>query len=262
MVSGRGIAILVLAVLFGCGAENSSEYRTVDVENPPSPSAVEPVSSLDTPTQPETPPEMKPRPPVAEVVTQDSARPLAETELAVSDARPFAVPLPERLPAESVTTSPVATPGSPMPGKIQLLVPEKTFVTEGAEKALRVTFDDIDLLKVLNMDPVPPDVADHLPGWLSGLNGERIRLRGWMFPPSREDGISRFMFVRDNGICCFGRRPQVYDKVAVSLKDGLTTRYIQGRPFDVIGVLSVEADVEDGEVIWLYALSDATVIDE
>ena len=252
----------MLAVMAGCGAENGSEYRTVNAENPPSTPAVESVSDSDAPPQPETPPKMIARQPAEEVSPQEPATPMPEARLAVSDARPFAVPLPERLPAESVSASPITPPGSPMPGKIQLLVPEKTFVTEGAEKALRVTFDDIDLLKVLNMDPVPPDVEDHLPGWLAGLNGERIRLRGWMFPPSREDGITRFMFVRDNGICCFGRRPQVYDKVAVSLKDGLTTKYIQGRPFDVIGVLTVEADVEDGEVIWLYALNDATVIDE
>ena len=55
--------------------------------------------------------------------------------------------------------------------KVQLLVPSRTFRTEGPEGACRVSYDDIDLLKVLNMDPVPANAATMMPAW-SGAGGE------------------------------------------------------------------------------------------
>ena len=95
------------------------------------------------------------------------------------------------------------------------------------------------------MEPVPVDATTYFPDWLSGLNGQTIRLRGWMYPPAKSEGISRFLFVRDSGLCCFGAKPRIYDKVAVRLKEGESTRHIVGRPFDVVGTLVIEPVVED-----------------
>jgi len=150
------------------------------------------------------------------------------------------------------------------PLEIKLLIPTKEFTQEGKTKALRVTFDDLDLLKVCNMEPVAPDVMNYLPDWLKNLNGQKIILRGWMFPSGRQEGISSFMFVRDNGICCFGRDPKVYDKLAVTMHPGKTTSYIAGRPFDVEATLLIEPDIEGPEegMWWLYHLEDARVIDQ
>lgn len=153
-------------------------------------------------------------------------------------------------------------PGAPLePRTIELLVPEKTFDREGREQALRVSYDDLDLLKVLNMEPVPLNAMDYFPGWLRDLDGQTVRLRGWMFPPPIETGLPEFLFVRDNQICCFGRQAKLYDKVYVQLKDGTTTNYIQGRPFDVIGTMSLEPEEQDGELYLLYFITDATVVD-
>ncbi len=169
-------------------------------------------------------------------------------------------------PAMSANTPPLdptAPPKVTGPLEIKLLIPEKVFTPEGPENALRVSFDDLDLLKVLNMEPVPPNAADHFPEWLKNLNGKRIILRGWMYPPARQEGIGSFLFVRDNGICCFGRAPKVYDKLGVKLRSGVTTRYIQNRPFDVIGTLSIEPEIEgdDEGLWWLYFINDAIIVD-
>ncbi len=58
---------------------------------------------------------------------------------------------------------------------------------------MRVSYDDVDLLKVLNMDPVPVDVADYLPGWLEQLDGKRIRIRGFMMPAFTDTNIHFFV---------------------------------------------------------------------
>ncbi len=147
-----------------------------------------------------------------------------------------------------------------VPNKIELKVPHKDFDREGRERALRISYDDIDLLKVLNMEPVPLDAEQYLPDWLKRLNGETVRLRGWMFPPLMTEGLPAFLFVRDNQICCFGREAKVYDKVRVTLKDGVTTDYIFGRPFDVVGKFRIESEERDGELYFLYSIDDAVVM--
>ena len=127
---------------------------------------------------------------------------------------------------------------------------------------MRVSYDDLDLLKVLNMEPVTIDAIDHMPAWLKGLNGQRIKIRGYMFPTFETEGIERFVLARDNQICCFGRDPKVYDLVQIDLKAGKTTHYIPAtRAFDVVGRLKLEMVAADDKPFGLYFLEDAEVID-
>lgn len=144
------------------------------------------------------------------------------------------------------------------PRVVKLLIPNKKFKTEGPDKDLRVSFDDFDLLKVLNMDPVTEDAPSRMPKWLKQLDGKRIRLRGFMYPPFEATGIRGFTLARDNDICCFGRNPLVYDLVDVFMRKGETTDYIQGRPFDVIGIFRVGDSIIPG---LLYSMDDAIVVD-
>lgn len=144
--------------------------------------------------------------------------------------------------------------------EIKLLVKAPSFRKE--QGAYRVSYDDIDLLKVLNMEPVPPDAVSYFPEWLSNLDGKRIRIRGFMYPPFRETDIEGFVLARDNQICCFGRNPKIYDLIAVQMKKGVTTDYILNRPFDVVGTFHIRPDVEEGEWFNLYEITDAIVIDQ
>lgn len=76
--------------------------------------------------------------------------------------------------------------------EVKILIPEKTFRKEGKEGLLRVSYDDIDLLKVLNMEPVTADAPDKMPSWLKELDGKRIRIRGFMYPHELMEGIEVF----------------------------------------------------------------------
>ena len=173
-------------------------------------------------------------------------------------------------PRPDAESRPIAPPTTLTPSKptaehslgreLTLLVPSKTFSTERG--SLRVDFDDLDLLKVLNAEPVPVDVAESLPAWLQGLHGQTVRLRGWMYPTLLDSGLEQFLFVRDNKICCFGREAKVYDKVGVRLKPGTTTHYIQGRPFDVTGRFTIRPYVDrSGTLQLLYHIVDAEVVE-
>jgi hypothetical protein len=116
------------------------------------------------------------------------------------------------------------------------------------------------LLKVLNLDPVPADAPERLPKWLKALDGKRICLRGFMFPPFQDTDIRGFVLARDNQICCFGRTPKEYDLFDIFLRKGVTTHYIQNRPFDVVGVFRIKSEIE--KYTAMYELEDAIVIEK
>jgi len=150
---------------------------------------------------------------------------------------------------------------APVENKIELLIPEKSFRRERGTDAVRVSYDDIDLLKILNMEPVPPDAVEHFPDWLSSLNGKQIRIRGYMYPKFINEGITDFTLARDNGICCFQRMPKIYDVIFVQLKKGETTDYIDARPFDVEGTFRFDNEGDGSELPRLYKIENASVLD-
>lgn len=144
--------------------------------------------------------------------------------------------------------------------EIKLLIPEKRFRREGEDDVLRVSYDDIDLLKVLNMEPVPHDAVEYFPDWLSALDGQRIRIRGFMFPHFLATGIKRFALARDNGICCFVKEPKIYDVFEVALAENEVTDYIEGKAFDVEGTFRIDPDADDTELFQLYRIENAKVL--
>lgn len=145
--------------------------------------------------------------------------------------------------------------------EIKLLIPEKDFQAD-ADGVIRVSYDDIDLLKVLNMEPVPVNAVDYFPDWLNDLNGKRIRIRGFMFPPPRRTGIEFFQLARDNEICCFGKQAKIYDKFPVEMRKGVTTDYIFSRPFDVVGKFVIDPFEDDGKLYELFRIEDAIIIEK
>lgn len=146
------------------------------------------------------------------------------------------------------------------PREMKLLVAENSFREEGPDKALRVTFDDLDLLKILNMSPVPIDAADHFPEWLQELHGKKVRVRGFMYPTMRDDGIKKFRMARDNDICCFVKTPKIYDTARIQMKAGVTASYIQNLPFDVVGTFHISPKSEFGDLYELWRIDDAVII--
>lgn len=145
--------------------------------------------------------------------------------------------------------------------KIDLLIPYKSFRRERGTEAVRISYDDIDLLKVLNMEPVPTDAPKYFPEWLAGLNGKRVRIRGWKYPTFASEGLRQFTMARDNGICCFQRMPKIYDVIFVKLAKGEVTDYIAQRPFDIECTCRIDSEGDGSELPRLYKIDDARVLD-
>ena len=126
-----------------------------------------------------------------------------------------------------------------------------------------MSYDDIDLLKVLNMDPVPANAATMMPAWLKGLEGKRIRIRGFMYPTFQQTGDSRRSGDRARSSETLLLRPQSENlrplrrPHARRRHDRLSCRT---EPFDVVGVFHIRPEAEAGKLYHLYEMDDATVI--
>ncbi len=157
-----------------------------------------------------------------------------------------------------------AKSNKPPLGKITVLVPKKEFRPEGPNKALRVDFNDIDIELVLNTKKLTADIPKQMPEWLNKLNGQRVRLRGYMHPGSalQTEGIKRFVLCRDTSACCFGPNPTIYYLIETTMKSGTSASYIENKAFDVEGIFRIEPIVLEGttEIDRFYFLDDAQII--
>jgi len=263
------LALAASVSLIGCGQSDQSGYRpakehSAEVKNADGRENKEPLGLVQEPVSGD----------IAAVVTDQNVTASALVPVNVVDGANvralMSIPAIDPQAARSVInqSQPVAgaesiSSDSPSAAKkIELLVKEKTFRNEAKTGSLRVSFDDFDLLKVLNMEPVVDDAVDYMPQWLTNLNGKTIKLRGYMFPTHDAEGIEQFVLARDNQICCFGRDPKIYDLVQITMKAGKTTNYIPSiRAFDVIGKFRIDMQSEGGKPYGLYFIDDAQVID-
>lgn len=145
---------------------------------------------------------------------------------------------------------------------IRLLVPTKTFSKDRVTGALKLTFDDLDLLKVLNMDPVTEDAVSWMPEWMRSLDGQMVRIRGCMYPTFEADDIEHFLLTQDRYLM-FGcrREPQPYHYIQVEMKSGTTTSFVPlPHELDVIGRFKIDLVSDDDRVVGLFVIEDASVI--
>lgn len=260
-----GVMLLTALMASGCNSSNRDDYKPLNgvATNSASETSDKEASASASGTEATT----------AEAMNADVTQPGSATQAKTSDANPPATTAsnnaenktPNAKPSE--TTATTTDSGAPAPAEQPAASTElkptpmedarpPEFRREGPEDALRVSFDDIDMLMILKLEKMPDDVLKQMPQWLRDLEGKRLRMRGFMYPAFEETGLRGFTFVRDEN-CLFGRNSNVFHYAEVTMRKGKTADYINGRPFDVVGVFHLGDVPERGK---LYSLDDAVVI--
>ena len=91
------------------------------------------------------------------------------------------------------------------------------------------------------------------------LENQSIRIRGYMLPSFKQNGITQFVLVRDNMECCFGPGAAIYDCVIVEMP-GTTSASYTIRPIAVEGKFTVKPfKGPDGKHLAIYHLSGTAV---
>jgi len=148
---------------------------------------------------------------------------------------------------------------SALPGDAPAPVAAKTEAEKSAPPSppadssgyLEATFDDIKF----DMEKTDAFERSMLTPKVQSLFGKRIRIRGYMFPTLRKNGLKEFVLVRDNLECCFGPGAALYDCILVRMAPGKTAQY-SIRPIAVEGSFRFEElPGPDGRPLAIYQMT-------
>jgi hypothetical protein len=146
--------------------------------------------------------------------------------------------------AESGGAKPqAATKPKPRPGAKTVVLPK------AGDRPYDKTFDDIRF----EMQVGEKFKRSMLTKEIEALDGQRIRIRGYILPTPQRHGIQQFVLVRDNQECCFGPGAALYDCILVEMKPGNTADFTI-RPIAVEGVFNIRVFEVDGKDLAIYQL--------
>lgn len=228
-------ALLLLVVQSGCGSPSSASSNASVTTQPAK--SVEPQSSTSavnaaatTPAEVSSTEPATETPPVATshadttVSTAVSASPDNVTsEIPGSSVQPMAVALvqAEQVAEPGLKKSKPADTGSKKP-----IDPNRTY---------NHSFDDLKF----DIAKGAPFERSMLPQKIEDYAGERVSIRGYIFPPPYQNGLTGFILVRDNQECCFGPGAAIYDCIQIQMAEGKTADYTI-RPVVVEGKFSID----------------------
>jgi hypothetical protein len=156
---------------------------------------------------------------------------------------------PSPAPAEADKAPPAPEPAKVEPVKIE---PNTTRLSRGAVagRTRDITFDDLKF----EMQKGDPFKRSMLTPNIEALEGQHVRLRGFILPSFQQTGIKQFVLVRDNMECCFGPGAALYDCVYIEMAPGKTADYTI-YPVAVEGVFHIKEWVgPDGKHLAIYSM--------
>jgi hypothetical protein len=89
---------------------------------------------------------------------------------------------------------------------------------------------------------------------IESLNGQKVRIRGYILPTPQKHGIQSFVLVRDNQECCFGPGAALYDCILIEMLPGTTADFTI-RPIAVQGTFNIKEFVVDGKHLAIYQMA-------
>lgn len=131
----------------------------------------------------------------------------------------------------------------------------KTIATDPETGALLVDFNELNVQSVLDISP-----SLSLPEWLKSLDGKLVRIQGHMYAPTQTTTFNRFLLVYCDPASKLAT-VSPYQSIDVTLVDGTMTTVPANDPLvEVVGRFRVHPEVEDGRLVSLFQLEDATLL--
>lgn len=184
------------------------------------------------------------------------ALPLISVAVACAPAKTPVAPPPT--PADEAPPTAASTGGGPVEGTgaAETTVPATPRAAVGADGKVReITFDDLKL----PLEKGEPFDRGILPPAVDALQGQRVRIRGYILPSFQQRGITQFVLVRDNMECCFGPGALLHDCVVVRMRPGKSADF-SIRPVAVAGSFRIEElKGPDGKHLAVYAIDGDAV---
>jgi hypothetical protein len=71
---------------------------------------------------------------------------------------------------------------------------------------------------------------------VKALDGQKVFIKGYMYPTKQMEGLKTFLLVKDNAQCCFGGNPAMQDMILINLVPGKSVNFHSGVLTSVAGV--------------------------
>lgn len=137
--------------------------------------------------------------------------------------------------------------------KVRELVPEAGRAAAGTRVIgfADLAFD-VPLKEVRNL--IKTGYAPWLPPSVKALDGNRVRIEGYMLPTQLEDGKAKECLILANQLaCCYGQAPRFCEFIVARVK-GAAVPALQDRPLVFEGTLKIADVYEGGAWMSLYAM--------
>ena len=93
------------------------------------------------------------------------------------------------------------------------------------------------------------------------LDGQKLFLKGYMYPDGRAEGLRQFILCKDSGECCFGGKPALTDMIFINIPDGVPPATFYDGLVAVAGDFALATDLRRaGELKPAYKI-DASLVE-
>ncbi|MDB5337342.1 MAG: hypothetical protein JWN70_2961 [Planctomycetaceae bacterium] len=102
--------------------------------------------------------------------------------------------------------------------------------------------------------PIVEDGQTRINPEAKSLDGQKVFIKGYMYPENAKTNLKHFVLCKDTGQCCFGGKPSLTDMIVVDFVNGTKANFRELSLVSVAGTFRAKKTVVGGEVTALYSL--------
>ncbi|MES2790952.1 MAG: DUF4190 domain-containing protein [Planctomycetota bacterium] len=124
-----------------------------------------------------------------------------------------------------------------------------TYATEVPEGYERLSFRWL-----AEQKPIVEDGHTRINPEAKSLDGQKVFIKGYMYPENAKTNLKRFVLCKDTGQCCFGGKPSLTDMIVVEFVNEARADFRELSLVSVAGTFRAKKLEVGGELVAIYAL--------
>jgi hypothetical protein len=116
-------------------------------------------------------------------------------------------------------------------------------------------YERLDFRWLSQQKPIEEDGRLRIADEAKALDGQKVFVKGYMYPQNQNTGLSRFTLCKDTGQCCFGGDPALTDMIAVEFVNKTRANFKQLTLVSVAGTFRAKkVQGKGGALATIYSL--------
>jgi hypothetical protein len=116
-------------------------------------------------------------------------------------------------------------------------------------------YERLDFRWLAQQKPIEEDGRLRIADEAKAMDGQKIFVKGYMYPENQQKGLSRFVLCKDTGQCCFGGDPAITDMIAVEFVNDTRADFRNLQLVSVAGTFRAKKIVgKGGKLAAIYSI--------